>query len=163
MSSGSRFLVATKERRSLGARGRNRREADIKRLLVIGAAAVFVVVGCGESTPANSGGPVATPTTVATTPTARPTAAPTAQPTPRPTAAPNTCGAPANPFGYDFCGGGVIASPPSNFCDYFNCIPSFWNSTNGYVEECADATYSHSGGRSGSCSSHGGNRRPLNT
>jgi hypothetical protein len=55
----------------------------------------------------------------------------------------------------------VIYSPPTNFCDYFNCIPSFWNSTNGYVEECVDGTYSHSGGRSGACSHHGGELRPL--
>jgi hypothetical protein len=37
----------------------------------------------------------------------------------------------------------------SDFCSYFNCIPSFWQSTNGYGEECHDGTYSHSGGRSG--------------
>ena len=50
-------------------------------------------------------------------------------------------------------------SPPSSFCKYFNCIPSFWTSTNGYIEECVDETYSHSGGRS--CSYHVVNQRPL--
>ncbi len=75
---------------------------------------------------------------------------------------PNLCGAPANPWNYNFCGVGTIMSPPSNFCSYFSCIPSFWQSTNGYVEECVDGMYSHSGGVSGSCSSHGGNLRPLN-
>jgi hypothetical protein len=100
----------------------------------------------------------------ANAPTARPTAAPTARPTAVPTAPPrNLCGAPANPWNYNFCGGGTISAPPGNFCDYFNCIPSFWQSTKGYVEQCHDGLYSHSGGRSGSCSSHGGNLRPLDT
>src|ERR1700730_14913985 len=116
----------------------------------------------------------ATPTPPAPpTPTPAPTPAPTPKPTVRVTPPPapptqppppgvNTCGAPANPWRYNFCGGNFISSPPSNFCNYFNCIASFWKSTNGYVEECADGKYSHSGGRSGSCSSHGGNLRPLN-
>jgi hypothetical protein len=102
--------------------------------------------------------PTVAPTAV---PTARPTARPTPRPTPRPTNPPNTCGAPANPWGYNFCVGGLIYSPPSDFCSYFNCIPSFWTSTKGYVDECNDGTYSHSGGRSGACSYHGGERRPL--
>ena len=74
------------------------------------------------------------------------------------------CGAPGNPWGYNFCdyySGNTISSPPSNFCSYFACIASFWRYTNGYVEECADGYYSHSGGVSGSCSSHSGNLRPL--
>ncbi len=95
--------------------------------------------------------PKATPRTVRATPRTVPPAAP-----------PNTCGAPANPFGYDFCPpASVIYSPPSSFCGYFNCIPSFWDSTKGYVEECHDGTYSHSGGRPGACSYHGGELRPL--
>jgi hypothetical protein len=100
--------------------------------------------------------PTVAPHTVA--PTARPAVAPTQRPTAPPR---NLCGAPPNPWNYNFCGGGTISSPPSNLCDFFNCIASFWQSTKGYVEECQDGTYSHSGGRSGSCSSHGGNLRPL--
>ena len=84
-----------------------------------------------------------------------------APPQPPPTPGPNTCGAPANPWGYNFCGGNLIYSPPSNFCAYFNCIPSFWKSTNGYVDQCNDGTYSHSGGRQGACSTHRGELRPL--
>lgn len=61
--------------------------------------------------------------------------------------------APPNPWGYTFDGGSLIFSPPSNFCDYFNCIASFWNGT-GYVVQCVDGTFSLSGGRSGVCSSH---------
>jgi hypothetical protein len=82
-------------------------------------------------------------------------------PPPPPPPPPNTCGAPSNPWGYNFCGGNLIYSPPSNFCNYFNCIPSFWKSTLGYVDECKDGTYSHSGGRQGACSYHGGEMRPL--
>lgn len=75
----------------------------------------------------------------------------------------DTCGAPTNPWGYNFCpgGGNVITSPPASFCNYFACIPSFWINTNGYVEQCQDLMYSHSGGQPGSCSSHEGNLRAL--
>ncbi len=124
--------------------------------------------------------PALTPTATATeVPTPAPTAVPTPLPAPPRTAPPHTspphtppphtpppptnlCGAPSNPWGYNFCGAGTISSPPGSFCSYFNCIPSFWKSTNGYVEQCADGMYSHSGGRQGACSSHGGNQRPLN-
>ncbi len=62
-----------------------------------------------------------------------------------------------------FCSGSArtIAAAPSNFCSYFNCTASFWNQTNGYVVQCADGTYSHSGGVRGSCSSHRGVGRTL--
>ncbi len=76
----------------------------------------------------------------------------------------DNCGAPSNPWGYNFCdyyGGNTISNPPSNFCSYFSCIASFWSFTNGYVAECNDTKYSHSGGVSGACSSHGGEWRPL--
>jgi hypothetical protein len=96
-------------------------------------------------------------------PIASPRSTPRPSPTPRPPPPPPpTCGAPANPFGYDFCPPAtLIYNPPSDFCTFFNCIPSFWNSTLGYVDECVDGTYSHSGGRRGACSSHRGELRPL--
>lgn len=102
----------------------------------------------------------AAPTTAG--PTTPPSVAPSAAPTAQPTAAPiiNLCGAPANPWNYNFCGGAFISSPSSNFCSSFNCIASFW-SGRGYVMECADLTYSKSGGIRGSCSYHGGNYRAL--
>ncbi len=112
--------------------------------------------------------PTASPTTV-TTPTSAPTAAPTATAAPPPpTSAPvaaappprNLCGAPSNPWGYNFCGGATISSPPADFCSYFACIKNFPYGR-GYVEECSDGMYSKSGGISGSCSYHGGNLRPL--
>jgi hypothetical protein len=101
----------------------------------------------------------ATATDIPATPTPLPTATATPKPKPKPTCIPGAVN--CNPWGYNFSHGSVIYNPPYNFCDYFNCIPSFWSSTNGYVEECLDKTYSHSGGRSGSCSHHGGNWRAL--
>jgi hypothetical protein len=65
-----------------------------------------------------------------------------------------------NPWGYNFSCCNVIYNPPSSFCNYFNCIASFWDGS-GYVVECTDATYSQSGGRSGACSHHSGVDRPL--
>ena len=65
-----------------------------------------------------------------------------------------------NPWGYDFNPGNLIDNPPSAFCSYFACIPSFGNG-NGYVMECADSMFSKSGGIQGSCSRHGGDWRPL--
>jgi hypothetical protein len=105
------------------------------------------------STPPPTVAPTVVPATVA--PTVRPATTP---PTVAPTV--NLCGAPANPWNYTFCGGSFITSPPSNFCGYFNCIASFANGR-GYVMQCADRTYSKSGGISGSCSGHGGNARAL--
>jgi hypothetical protein len=127
-------------------------------------------------TVAATSSPSATATATAS-PTASPTAAPTKAPvivvaTPKPTVRPtqkppppppafNYCGAPANPWHYNFCSGNVIYAVPSGFCSYFPCIPSFWNQTNGYAEECVDGKYSHSGGRPGACSYHHGELRPL--
>lgn len=114
-----------------------------------------------------SSGPVATtaaatsaPAAVAPPTTAPPqiTSAPAA--TAPPTATKNLCGAPENPYGYNFCGGNFITNPPGDFCTYFNCIASFDNGK-GYVVECQDGMFSKSGGRSGSCSSHGGNKQAL--
>jgi hypothetical protein len=68
--------------------------------------------------------------------------------------------APPNPWGYTFDGGALIFSPPSNFCNYFNCIASFWNGV-GYVVQCGDSTFSLSGGRTGVCSGHGAFFRNL--
>jgi hypothetical protein len=96
-------------------------------------------------------------------PSPKPTPAPP-RGSPRPPVAFNYCGAPSNPWHYNFCSayaGKYIYSPASGFCSYFNCIASFWQSTNGYVAECIDGTYSHSGGVSGACSHHGGVWRPL--
>jgi hypothetical protein len=58
-------------------------------------------------------------------------------------------------------GGGWSASSSSNtdgsgdFCGTHACIDNFDNGT-GYTVQCADGTWSHSGGRPGACSWHGG-------
>jgi hypothetical protein len=97
--------------------------------------------------------PVAPPNPTASSSTPVP-AAPPAQP---------TCGAPSNPWGYNLCGKGApVRAAPSNLCSYFPCIPSFWRQTSGYVAQCADGMFSHSGGARGACSGHGGLARALN-
>ena len=109
------------------------------------------------STPAPSPSP--SPTTALTAPPTAAPAPPTAAPAPPPPAC--KAQAPGNPYGYDFCPGNLVYSPPRDICSYFNCIPSFWNQTNGYLVECQDGTYSHSGGVRGACSYHGGQLRPV--
>lgn len=102
------------------------------------------------------------PTPARTTHSATPTHKPTPKPTPKPTTKPKSlCGAPSNPWGYNFCGGGFIYSPPSSICSYFRpCIGNFSNGK-GYLVECKDGDYSMSGGRSGACSDHKGEWRPV--
>jgi hypothetical protein len=99
--------------------------------------------------------PVDTPT-----PVPQPTHQATPKPTPRPTQPPACQSVNNNPWCYNFSSGKLIYNPPSNFCDYFNCISSFWNGS-GFVNECQDGSYSLSGGHQGDCSHHGGESRPL--
>jgi hypothetical protein len=71
------------------------------------------------------------------------------------------CGAPANPFGYNFCSrGGHITQPAATTCSYFNCIATF-DAGQGYMIECADLMYSMSGGLPGACSQHGGEKQAV--
>jgi len=74
----------------------------------------------------------------------------------------STCGAPTNPYGYNFCGVGTfVTRPPADICTYFkSCIKNFWNGR-GYMVECGDGTYSKSGGIEDACSYHGGETRPV--
>jgi hypothetical protein len=46
-------------------------------------------------------------------------------------------------------------SDSSSFCDTHDCIPNYPNG-NGSTVQCADGSYSHSGGIQGACSHHGG-------
>ncbi len=92
------------------------------------------------------------------TPRSQPTATPAPQPptaTPLPYPAVNN-----NPWDYNFQCCNHISIPPSDFCNWFNCIPSFWKG-HGYVAECNDSTFSLSGGIQGACSYHDGEWRPL--
>lgn len=109
--------------------------------------------------PASTVGPTITATRAVTTPPAATTSKP--PPTTPNTASVNLCGAPANPYGYNFCQrGGLITSPAADTCSYFNCIANFPNGK-GYMEQCKDGTYSMSGGIQGACSHHGGEMQPV--
>ena len=117
------------------------------------------------TTPTNTIDIVTTLPTTTPKPTNTPTPIPTRKPTPRPTEKPTQqpvhTGVNGNPWGYDFVQGNLIYDPASDFCAYFSCIKSFWQSTNGYVVECGDGEYSHSGGVRGACSRNGGEYRIL--
>ncbi len=105
---------------------------------------------------------VPTPRPTATPVPAVPQSTPTRAPTQPPASTRPPTGVNGNPWGYNFTPGTLITNPPADFCSgqYFSCIPSFANGI-GYVVECMDTLYSKSGGRSGSCSKHGGNKAIL--
>ncbi|SBT52426.1 hypothetical protein [Micromonospora auratinigra] len=122
------------------------------------------------ATPAPTGTPVAPP--LAPVLRAEPTAAPRpergrsapktgASPhgSPQPSAE-RSCGAPVNPFGYDFCGGQRIRKPAAGVCDWFDCVPGFW-AGKGWLVQCRDGTVSLTGGQRDSCAGHQGFRRTL--
>ncbi len=112
--------------------------------------------------PTDTPTPTDTPSPTATaTPTPRPAIQPTPTPRPQPTPTPHHTGVNGNPWGYDFNPGNLIYSPPSAFCSYFSCVSTFWSATRGYVAECANGEYTHSGGVSGACSRDGGVSRTL--
>ncbi|MFG1953659.1 hypothetical protein [Micromonospora sp. NPDC048830] len=70
------------------------------------------------------------------------------------------CGAPANPLGYDYCGGSRIRKPDWRVCDYFDCGREFW-AGRGYLVQCRDGSVSLTGGRRGACADQGGLRRTV--
>ncbi|MGK5738550.1 hypothetical protein [Micromonospora sp. URMC 103] len=70
------------------------------------------------------------------------------------------CGAPANPMGYDFCGGNRIRKPAAATCDYFDCAQEFW-AGRGYLVQCRDGVVSLNGGRRDACTAHRGVRRTV--
>jgi hypothetical protein len=47
------------------------------------------------------------------------------------------------------------SSSQADFCSTHDCIPNFDNG-NGSIVQCADGSWSHSGGIQGACSDHGG-------
>lgn len=53
--------------------------------------------------------------------------------------------------------GSASHSTDTEFCTTHTCITNFPNG-NGYIVQCADGAWSHSGGLSGACSYHGGER-----
>jgi hypothetical protein len=115
-------------------------------------------------TPILPNAPTAEPSTPEPT-TAEPTTAVPSSPTPttaKPTPTPNDlCGAPANPYGYNFCGrGGLLFEPSRDVCTYVHCDDAFWQS-DGFMVECADHAYALSGGEPDACATHRGQTRPL--
>ncbi|MEU7930821.1 hypothetical protein [Micromonospora echinofusca] len=70
------------------------------------------------------------------------------------------CGAPANPMGYDFCGGERIRRPAVEVCDWFDCVPEFW-AGRGHLVQCGDGSVSLTGGRRDACAAHDGVRRTV--
>ncbi|MFC0508229.1 hypothetical protein [Micromonospora costi] len=97
-------------------------------------------------------------------PAASPTGSPSGKPkrtTPSPTPSrERLCGAPANPMGYDFCGGYRIRKPAAETCDYFDCVQEFW-AGRGYLVQCRDGAVSLNGGRRDACTEHRGTRRTV--
>jgi hypothetical protein len=53
------------------------------------------------------------------------------------------------------CGSNGKSEGNASFCESHACIDNFGNG-DGYTVQCADGTWSHSGGESGACSWHGG-------
>jgi cytoskeletal protein RodZ len=87
---------------------------------------------------------------------------PTQAPAPQPTQAPAATGVNGNPWGYDFNSSGTLLTAPNPaFCQYFRCVTTFWTKTNGYVVQCNNGSFSHSGGVSGACSRDGGEGQAL--
>lgn len=84
------------------------------------------------------------PTTHPTAPTA-PQPAPSARAQTQPPPSPPPAANPPSP------------SNPAGFCATHTCIPNFPNG-HGSIVQCADGEYSHSGGRPGACSRHGGEK-----
>lgn len=157
---------------------RKRRSGLSAAVSILGLCVAFAVTGCGSV--GGTGAPVAAEQQATTESIPTPdvsafdspsavdvtTAPATSAAAPAPVhttaaAKPSLCGAPQNPFGYNFCGrGGHVSSPDGTVCSYFDCIANFYNGR-GYMVECSDGTYSMSGGISGACSHHGGVSRPV--
>ncbi|MFC4020374.1 hypothetical protein ACFOW4_20860 [Micromonospora sp. GCM10011542] len=144
---------------------------------VAAAVALLVPAALIESNPSDPGAEVAIAATPAPTPSIVPallhpkapavaprvSSAPTRSPrrTPSPTPSRDRlCGAPANPLGYDYCGGTRIRRPAAEVCDWFDCAPQFW-AGRGYLVQCRDGAVSLTGGRSNACNGHQGVRRTV--
>ncbi len=124
-------------------------------------ATVQAVLPTDTPTTAPTDTPIPSPTATATPrPTPTPTQPIVHQPTPTPT--PHCVAVNNNPWCYNFITpGNVIYNPNAAFCDYFQCVSTFWTANHGYVAECANGSYTHSGGVSGACSRDGGVAQTL--
>ncbi|ADD40099.1 hypothetical protein [Stackebrandtia nassauensis] len=110
-----------------------------------------------SSPSASSKSPSPEPSTSSEKPSPKPSKSESPSPPPKP----DLCGAPQNPYGYNYCGtGGVVHDPPGDICFYFECI-DYFDEGKGYMVACDDGMVSMSGGRSGACSYHGGVGRTV--
>lgn len=131
----------------------------------------MVLAACGETGPATPAAPplvtgtssspaaASTPTQVASEPQSASPETPTPSLT---TKAADTCGAPANTLGLNFCRRGHLVQPPAPtaVCTVFRCIQNFDNGK-GYLEQCNDGQVSMSGGKQGACSKHNGEKQAI--
>ncbi|NBE81638.1 hypothetical protein [Micromonospora rubida] len=152
-----------------------------RRTVAVAAAAALLLpaVLFESDPPVRPGSDVAAAATAALTPTPAPATTPPARASSRAaavgraapkqprrgTASPTPvrdgfCGAPANPFGYDYCGGSRIRKPDVRVCDYFDCGQDFW-AGRGYLVQCRDGALSLTGGRADACATHDGLRRTV--
>lgn len=121
------------------------------RILIAVLFASVAIAGCASTTSTSTSAPTASQ---ASPPPQVPTDTTPTDTTPTDTTPTDTRGAgcgqdnndspPCDPY-----------NPPDNFCDSHDCIPNYANGS-GYVVQCNDGTWSHSGGRRGACSDHGG-------
>ncbi|MFU8870430.1 hypothetical protein [Micromonospora sp. SL4-19] len=92
-------------------------------------------------------------------PTGTVSSSPTPSATPSPTE-PDRCGAPANPYGYNYCGGSYVYDPAPDVCAWFACVQNLWEGK-GYLVQCEDGLISRTGMKRGPCAEHDGTRRPV--
>ncbi|MGR6317481.1 hypothetical protein Q2K19_05540 [Micromonospora soli] len=105
--------------------------------------------------PTTGGPPGVPPAPPSETASPSPTPSPSTSPTPA-----DRCGAPPNPYGYNYCGGSLVYDPAPDVCSWFACVDNLWDG-NGYLVQCKDDLISRTGMQRGGCGDHGGTRRPV--
>ncbi|WP_130332268.1 hypothetical protein [Micromonospora kangleipakensis] len=87
-------------------------------------------------------------------------------PAPAPTGSPgkpmpaDRCGAPENPYGYNYCGGSLVRDPAPGVCSWFVCVDGFWQGR-GYLTVCEDGRVGMVGGTTGTCPERAGRKEPV--
>ncbi|WP_091339139.1 hypothetical protein [Micromonospora rhizosphaerae] len=104
--------------------------------------------------PAPAPGPVDRPRRPSPTPSAP------ASPTPSAPTPTDRCGAPENPYGYNYCGGALVFEPAADVCSYFVCVDGFW-AGEGYLIRCGDGTVGMVSGKIGTCPDRQGRKDPV--
>jgi hypothetical protein len=131
-------------------------------LVCLGVGGAAVAAGLGSKHPArgahtdnaSAGGLPSTGATTSTLADDTPQSSGSPATTPQPSGGGDSTSATAGTGG-DVGSASGQDTDSSDFCSTHTCIANFGNGT-GYIVECADGEWSHSGGRSGACSDHGG-------